>query len=129
MPGCISLSGGDYSSVYWVEKQNPTFVPYRQGECEIQIVVKDCLGMASEQDTVVVSTGYYTGCPGSRQSCRISPVFRPFHGVFENTDKTLIFLANAADFDVTLWWIAFKISTRQIIKHTLHQTDYPIALL
>ena len=35
---------------------NPTFTLKRQGSCEIQLVVKDFFGIASEPDTVIVST-------------------------------------------------------------------------
>ena len=45
---------------------------------------------------------FLTHSPGSRQSCGISPIFRPFHGIFVNIDNTLMFMANVTDADVTL---------------------------
>ena len=52
----ISLPSGVGSLLSDSQSVNPTFTLKRQGRCEIQLVVKDGLGIASEPDTVIIST-------------------------------------------------------------------------
>jgi hypothetical protein len=52
----VSLPSGMGSLLSDSKSVNPTFVLKRQGRYEIQLVVIDCLGMASEPDTVIIST-------------------------------------------------------------------------
>ena len=68
--GFVSLSSGRENLLSDYKSVNPTFVFRRQGKYEIQLVVKDCLRMASEPDTVIVSTQDMTpvGHAGSDQS-------------------------------------------------------------
>ncbi len=52
----VSLPSGMGSLLSDPQSVNPTFTLKRQGSCEIQLVVKDFFGIASEPDTVIVST-------------------------------------------------------------------------
>ena len=52
----ISLPSGMGNLLSDPKSVNPTFTLKRQGRCEIQLVVKDSLGIASEPDTVIIST-------------------------------------------------------------------------
>ncbi len=52
----VSLSSGMESLLSDFKSVSPTFTLKRQGRCEIQLIVKDSLGAASEPDTVVIST-------------------------------------------------------------------------
>lgn len=52
----VSMPSGVGSLLSDPQSVNPTFLLKKQGNYELQLVVKDCLGIASVPDTVVIST-------------------------------------------------------------------------